>query len=372
MFSSVSNWFGVVNNKEEEEKENATNEETKEKKLPSSRSEQTKDSKPKSDNSSETGGEQEEKKEEEEDSLEKTLEDASAAAINTAKQWGSYLYSFSKTAGKSVVEKAKQISKEVEEKTFLGDFSKEQEKFVTEKKEKSKQAEAAVPPWVGYNEEESMKAQILALSQDKRNFLRNPPGGVQFQFDFESMFPVAMATLQEDENLNKMRFELVPKQIKEEAFWRNYFYRVSLIKQSTQLTSLAQETGSTGEKSSDGSRRSSTGSQEKDLSKSANQGAKEEDFAPSSPNENEFVSDSFQADEISQEDLKKEMQMLGVDDNKAETKTEKDEDTEGIPQWEKELQQELQDYEMVDDNVDDADIENEILQQLEEEETDAK
>lgn len=61
------------------------------------------------------------------------------------------------------------------------------------------------------------------------------------------------------------------------------------------------------------------------MSKSANQGAKEEDFAPSSPNENEFVSDSFQADEISQEDLKKEMQMLGVDDNKAETKTEKDE-----------------------------------------------
>ena len=51
--------------------------------------------------------------------------------------------------------------------TFLGDFSKEQEKFVTEKKEKSKQAEAAVPPWVGYNEEESMKAQILALSKVK-------------------------------------------------------------------------------------------------------------------------------------------------------------------------------------------------------------
>lgn len=89
MFSSVSNWFGVVNNKEEEEKENAINEESKEDIVPSSESEQTKDSKPKSDNSSETGGGQEEKKEEEEDSLEKTLEDASAAAINTAKQWGS-------------------------------------------------------------------------------------------------------------------------------------------------------------------------------------------------------------------------------------------------------------------------------------------
>lgn len=53
---------------------------------------------------------------------------------------------------------------------------------------------------------------FVFLLQDKRNFLRNPPAGVQFQFDFESMFPVAMATLQEDENLNKMRFELVPKQ----------------------------------------------------------------------------------------------------------------------------------------------------------------
>nr|XP_022292585.1 synapse-associated protein 1-like isoform X2 [Crassostrea virginica] len=367
MFSSVGSWFGVVNNKEEEEKENTS---TEEKTDPSSQAEQTKEPEPKADTSSETGDKKEEDNDEE--SLEKKLEDASAAAINTAKQWGSYLYSFSKTAGKTVVEKAKQISKEVEEKTFLGDFSKEQEKFVTEKKEKSKQAEAAVPPWVGYNEEESMKAQILALSKDKRNFLRNPPAGVQFQFDFESMFPIAMATLQEDENLNKMRFDLVPKQIKEEAFWRNYFYRVSLIKQSTQLTSLAQETGSTGEKSSDGSRRSSTGSQEKELSKRVSEGSKDEDFAPSSPNENEFVSDSFQADEISQEDLKKEMQMLGVDDNKAETKTEKEEDTDGIPQWEKELQQELQDYEMVDDNVDDADIENEILQQLEEEETDAK
>lgn len=48
--------------------------------------------------------------------------------------------------------------------------------------------------------------------QDKRNFMRNPPSGVQFNFDFQSTFPVAVATLQEDSNLQKMRFELVPKQ----------------------------------------------------------------------------------------------------------------------------------------------------------------
>jgi len=36
---------------------------------------------------------------------------------------------------------------------------------VSEHTEKKKQSEAAVPPWVGYNEEETMKTQILALSK---------------------------------------------------------------------------------------------------------------------------------------------------------------------------------------------------------------
>ena len=41
---------------------------------------------------------------------------------------------------------------------------------------------------------------------------------------------------------------------------------------------------------------------------------------------------------------------------------------EDIPEWEKELDAELQEYEVVDDGdnmVDDADLENEILQQIE-------
>ena len=48
--------------------------------------------------------------------------------------------------------------------TLLGDFNKEQEKFVTEKKETKKQEDAALAPWIGYNEEEAMKKQILNLS----------------------------------------------------------------------------------------------------------------------------------------------------------------------------------------------------------------
>lgn len=49
-------------------------------------------------------------------------------------------------------------------------------------------------------------------NQDKRNFLRDPPAGVQYHFDFDQMFPVALVMLQEDELLNRMRFDLVPKQ----------------------------------------------------------------------------------------------------------------------------------------------------------------
>ena len=54
---------------------------------------------------------------------------------------------------------------------MLGEFAREQEKFVSENREKKKQSEAAVPPWVGYNEEETMKSQILALSKVCRQIM---------------------------------------------------------------------------------------------------------------------------------------------------------------------------------------------------------
>ncbi|KAM9849394.1 synapse-associated protein 1-like isoform 2-T6 [Aulostomus maculatus] len=169
--------------------------------------------------------------------------------LQKAKGLSGYVYNIASSASKivseSVIETAQTLKKTVEEgningiidKTILGDFQKEQEKFVQEKN--AKKLGAAVPPWVGFNEEDTVQQQILSLSLDKRNFLRDPPAGVQFHFDFEQMYPVAMVMLEEDELLRKMRFHLVPKQVKEEAFWRNYFYRVSLIKQSAQLTALA-------------------------------------------------------------------------------------------------------------------------------------
>ncbi|XP_056588399.1 synapse-associated protein 1 isoform X2 [Triplophysa dalaica] len=272
-----------------------------------------------------------------------------------------FILNFASTATKkiseSVVETAHTIKKTVEEsnidgiidKTILGDFQKEQEKFVLEKN--AKKTDTAVPPWVGYNEEETIQQQILALSADKRNFLRDPPAGVQYHFDFDHMFPVALVMLQEDELLNRMRFDLVPKQVKEDVFWRNYFYRVSLIKQSAQLTALAaqqqaaekrEETGSTPLKdtSSESTIRPKTPPVAINTKPKSNE---EEEEISTSPGVSEFVSDAFDTCDINQEDLRKEMEQLVLDKDK---RSPQDDET---ADWEKELQQELQEYEVVVD-----------------------
>lgn len=92
--------------------------------------------------------------------------------------------------------------------SLLTDFTKEQQEFV---KEHGGNMEAADPPWIGCPSEEEVKKEIISLSQDKRNFVRNPPAGVEFDFDMQSSLPVALAILKEDPNLAKMRFEIVPK-----------------------------------------------------------------------------------------------------------------------------------------------------------------
>jgi hypothetical protein len=92
--------------------------------------------------------------------------------------------------------------------SLLTDFTKEQQEFV---KEHGGNIEAADPPWVGCASEEGVKKEIISLSQDKRNFVRNPPAGVEFDFDLQSSLPVALSILKEDPNLAKMRYDIVPK-----------------------------------------------------------------------------------------------------------------------------------------------------------------
>jgi len=77
------------------------------------------------------------------------------------KDFTSILTDFSST----ILNSAQKLKQVVEEKSLIGNFTKEQDKFLTEKRTQQKREEAAVPPWVGYKEEEEMKNQILALSQ---------------------------------------------------------------------------------------------------------------------------------------------------------------------------------------------------------------
>jgi len=178
--------------------------------------------------------------------------------------------------------------------TMLAEFNKEQEAFIAAKGGKPGEA---VAPWVGYPEEEALKEEIIALSTDRRNFVRAPPTGVSFEFELEAFLPIAQATLEADPNLEKMRFELVPKVINEENFWKNYFYRVGLIRQSTELNSLEKESSETPSQTAN--------EEDKGLSKGS--GKDEEVEHPDSPShgESEFVSDSFQPSSKDLEEIKK-------------------------------------------------------------------
>ncbi len=53
--------------------------------------------------------------------------------------------------------------------TLVSEFQEEHRKF---EREKQRVKDTAVPPWVGYNEEEKMKAQIMELSAVRKSVSR--------------------------------------------------------------------------------------------------------------------------------------------------------------------------------------------------------
>ena len=91
-------------------------------------------------------------------------------------------------------------------------------------------------------------------------------------------------------------------------------------------------------------------------------------YTVGSPPDHEFVSDAFQDNNINEDDLKMEMEQLGMKEQKMEETSEKPAAADDIPEWEKELQAELQEYEVVDDGkAFDDELDEEILQEIEQE-----
>ncbi|KAK6016896.1 BSD domain protein [Ostertagia ostertagi] len=74
---------------------------------------------------------------------------------------------------------------------------------------------------------------------DPHNFIRESPGDCDF--DIPTQQAMAKRLINIDPNLSRVRFELVPKQLSEEKFWRNYFYRVSLIRHSISASASEQQ-----------------------------------------------------------------------------------------------------------------------------------
>ncbi|CAH0551020.1 unnamed protein product [Brassicogethes aeneus] len=126
-----------------------------------------------------------------------------------------------------------QLKKSFKRTPILPKFNEEQRAFIKNKKEVSS---TPLPPWAGCLNETGIKEECLAISLDERNFLRSPPEGIEYVFNYDISYPVAFAVLKQDNNLEKMRYKLVPSNISEINFWRNYFYRVSLILKANEIS----------------------------------------------------------------------------------------------------------------------------------------
>ncbi|TPX63481.1 hypothetical protein SpCBS45565_g06579 [Spizellomyces sp. 'palustris'] len=88
--------------------------------------------------------------------------------------------------------------------------------------------EESILPWADVADEGELKAKILAISTNRENFLEDIP--TEFVFDLNASYPTAMQMLKLDNKLQDMRFELVPKKIKDAQFWHAYFYHISQLK----------------------------------------------------------------------------------------------------------------------------------------------
>lgn len=167
--------------------------------------------------------------------------------------WGKWAVSLAETAAAQVAQTAKAASDKLAEASKVFDEGKEGgNDGVTPEQE-------AVLPWEpreGSHDAvwvqrytDDIHVAVLQLSQQGGRFIDNPPPE---QVGFEHTFNPALAAklLEADPNLETLRFKVVPARVKEDEFWRNYFYAVSVILDSFRMRAEADgnlATGGTGD-----------------------------------------------------------------------------------------------------------------------------
>jgi len=263
---------------------------------------------------------------------------------NTTTQF-SLSTAFSKV-GEAASSYSKVIQDSVVKAQIFQDFNQQQQNFIKSKGDK----DIPVSPWSSYQNEDELREKILCLSTDQRNFLRAPPAGVEIEMDSAMLSHHALFLLKEDPRLQQVRYELVPKQIKEDEFWKNYFYRVGVVQQSYEMKPVQtiqpkksdnEEVGSVEDTSED----------KNDTETSPN----------SAEHDEEFISESHQVSSSDLLEADEAIKKLGLHDK-------------GDAEWEAELEGELE-YEMVEGAEtaeDNPEWEQQIQEMLDAEETVAK
>eukprot|EP00484_Ammonia_sp_Unknown_P002310 CAMPEP_0197073204 /NCGR_PEP_ID=MMETSP1384-20130603/210489_1 /TAXON_ID=29189 /ORGANISM="Ammonia sp." /LENGTH=504 /DNA_ID=CAMNT_0042512037 /DNA_START=16 /DNA_END=1530 /DNA_ORIENTATION=- len=156
-------------------------------------------------------------------------------------------------AAKVAADKSKVIAAQVNEKVnqFVEEQKKEfnaveQETDLSRRKRLKREQimSSGHPPWhidekthaqqIQFMDE--LRLNILKLCEDENNFLIKAPTSTSvFDFKLEYALPYAQCALREDPVLPDIRFKMVPKKLTEEQFWKNYFYRVNVIRESLNI-----------------------------------------------------------------------------------------------------------------------------------------
>ncbi|CAH8860487.1 unnamed protein product [Trichobilharzia szidati] len=188
--------------------------------------------------------------------------------LSIAKEWGSYFFSKAvksseqvvrnlanridlneiKTAVSDVTSTVKQVPLIREFQQAQADFAEAHQSSQNETVDFHVSTLSDLPPWhpdvsglSDPNAVSALKENILALSQNPNNFLIPPPEEAQLKWTTpipQNLLHEAQILLKEDPNLSAVRYRLVPSKISEDIFWRNYFYRLSLIRQSAHLSAV--------------------------------------------------------------------------------------------------------------------------------------
>ncbi|KAF5400955.1 Synapse-associated protein [Paragonimus heterotremus] len=181
-----------------------------------------------------------------------------------AKEWSSHIYKkvieSSESTAHRLTETVKlsevgvNVKNVIDKVPVLREFQQSQTEFACEQSAKSPLSTSNISPcptilpWhpdsSGLTDPEvtaKLRSRILALSLQPNTFLLAPPKEAQIDettinCSSPETVQLALALLREDPNLEAMRYKLVPSRISEDVFWRNYFYRVSVVRQSFQLS----------------------------------------------------------------------------------------------------------------------------------------